>query len=336
MKNNSPKVTISLLLHNSEKHIGKTLYYLKNQTYQNYELVTLDNASTDNSIRILKKYFPHCRIISKPTNVGFAQGNNEIIKNSTAPYVFLLNDDVFLKQNYLEKLVTLIESDTKIGSASGFLYRAENSKETDIADGIELLPHKNLRFTTRNEGVKIGKLETSPFEVWGVSAPAAIYRTSALQDVAISKDDFFDSDFFIYKEDVDLAWRLRNMGWKSFVEPTAIGYHNRGLRGHSTANDIANAGMHLKRDFKQNYFSMRNHILLRYKNLSPTLRKKYFFHIYWFEIKKLFFYTIFRPSVLRAFLDAKKMKSKMLEKQKKMRQNTTNTSVESLDKWITN
>ncbi len=334
MQENTPKVTISLLLHNSEKHIGKTLDYLKNQTYKNYELIVLDNASTDNSVKVLKKYFPNCTIISKSINVGFAQGNNEIIKDSNSPYILLLNDDVFLRSNYLEKLVELMENNLQIGSASGFLYRAEGSRETSVADGVELLPHKNLRFTTKNEGENAIKIEKSPFEVWGVSAPAAIYRTSALQDVALGEQDFFDSDFFIYKEDVDLAWRLRNMGWESFVDPTAVGYHDRGLRGSANANDLINAKMHYKRGYNQNYFSLRNHILLRYKNLSLTLRKRYFFHIYWFEIRKLFFYMIFKPSVLKAFFDARKMKPKMLEKHKKMRQNTTSTSVESLDKWI--
>lgn len=329
-----PQVTVSLLLYKSEDHLEQTLIHLKNQTYKNFEVVAVNNDSKDRSVEIFKNHFPDSKVIECNENKGFAGGNNLVIKQSNAPYILLLNDDAFLAPDYIEKLVDFVEKNRKTGAASGFLYKFQNGRRTEISDGAELVLERNFRFYAKGEGKPVQNLPSVPWEVWGLSAPALMLRTEALQDVVIGEEDFFDSDFLAYKEDVDLAWRMRKRGWKAFVVPSAIAHHVRGVSNVENISQLRNAIGHLRRDYKQNYLAFRNHKLMLYKGLSPLSYRRHFFSIRWFELKKIVFCLFFAPKLLRAFIDAKKMKPKMLEKRRKIMQNATTGPEDAIEKWI--
>lgn len=334
MMESKPLVTVSILLYKSEDTLGPTLKSLKEQTYGRTEVIAVDNASRDMSMEIFRKEFPDNEPIRFDRNTGFAGGNNAAIKRARGKYVFALNDDVELEKDYIEKLVEFMEENPGAGSSSGFLYKLSGGKRTKLADGVEIAVKPNLRFFTKLEGRKPEAIPGKPWEAWGLSAAATIYRTEALQDIALGDGEFFDSDFLAYKEDVDLSWRLQKRGWKAFVVPAAVAYHERGVSNKEGVSEARNAIDHMKRDHFVNYLAFRNHKLMLYKNMTTQLMLRYGTAVKWFEAKKFIFTLLFSRKLLKAFWDAKKMKSKMLEKREKIVQNEAVTSEESIIKWI--
>src|SRR5262249_760723 len=149
-------------------------------------------------------------IIESRTNCGFARAHNVLIGNTDSEYILVLNPDTILRDSFLSELVQSLEARPDAGSASGKLLRLDNL--TIDSTGIIML---------RNEGhvdggagePDLGQFD-KPDDIFGASGAAALYRRAAIEDVSI-EGKYFDEDFFAYREDADLAWRLRLMKWNS-------------------------------------------------------------------------------------------------------------------------
>ena len=105
----NPTVTISLLTWNGQEYLPWLLKSLSEQSFVDWELLVLDNASSDKSVDIIREYYPKARIINKKQNTGFARGHNLLINWSNSDYVLVLNQDVILEENYLRELVDFLE-----------------------------------------------------------------------------------------------------------------------------------------------------------------------------------------------------------------------------------
>ena len=224
-------VLISIVTWNSRSVLPHCLASLETQTYRNTSIVIIDNASTDGTLEFLAAHYPHIPVIKNTTNRGFAAAQNQGIQYlATSSYVLVLNPDVILTPNYLISLVAIMEQNQKTAGITGqllrFKFEGDTVVKTNIIDseGLEMLPTRHVR--ERNAGSLT--TNSSPHAVWGISGACALYRMSALEDVK-QNEEYFDQDFFCYKEDVDISWRMQRKGWSFLYMPCAQAYHARGI-----------------------------------------------------------------------------------------------------------
>ena len=287
-------VSINIITFNAQDLIKKCLEAILAQAYSNIEILIIDNASTDKTIEVIRKtgidYNFNFHTISNKENLGFAVGQNMGIKNSKGDYVLVLGQDVLIDKNFIRNTVETIEVNEKIGSVQGKLYKiTKNMWEAkpptysplteDLAslliDTTGLLMFKNRRIVNRGQGER-DENQYSRGEIFGVDGAAALYRRKALEDTklpvlrgATPKSDefeYFDEDFFMYKEDVDLAWRLKLYNWKAIFEPNAIGYHLRGAGEKAVTSYLKVARERKKIKSFAKYYSFKNQRLMQIKN----------------------------------------------------------------------
>ncbi|ODS42959.1 MAG: hypothetical protein MSIBF_06805, partial [Candidatus Altiarchaeales archaeon IMC4] len=212
-----PLISVIIVNYNGKKYLGTCLSSLKKQTYSNYEIIVIDNASSDESIEFVRKTYPKIKLIVNDKNYGFAKGCNIGIKSAKGEYIAALNNDTEVDKHWLEELVKVIETNDAIGScASKLLFY----NERDTIDSVGMLLLKDGGGVNRGRNEKdMGQYDKSE-EVFGAPAGGALYRKKTLDEVGL-----FDEDFFMYSDDTDLAWRIRLNGWKCMYVPTAVVYH---------------------------------------------------------------------------------------------------------------
>lgn len=260
------RVLVSLVTHNESRDAERLLPTLFAQTFRDFDVVAVDNRSEDGtraSLAAAQKLAPvPMEIVASPENLGFTGGHNVAIARAVergAEWVLVLNADVVLAPDYLETLLADAARPGRewVGAMTGKVLRAE---------GPDLLPTAavdtvGIRMTRsgRHFDVGAGEPDTGrwdrPAEVFGVSGCVALYRVAALADVKVSTG-FFDEDFFVYREDVDLAWRLRGRGWSARCVPAAAAWHRRRNLPERRKAMSAVANLH----------SVKNRFLLRINN----------------------------------------------------------------------
>jgi GT2 family glycosyltransferase len=152
-----------------------------------------------------------------------------------APYVILLNQDVELDPGFLRHVVAVFSSHPSVGAVQGRIRRLdEGGTRSLVLDTTGLVMDRGRRVVARCQDEPDSGAHPIAGEVWGVDGPVAAYRTSALVDATLPRTgggtEVLDEDFFMYKEDVDLAWRLRLLGWSTWYEPAALAWHARSVR----------------------------------------------------------------------------------------------------------
>ena len=191
----------------------------------------VDNASTDGTVDILEQFEDKCRIYYNEENIGFAAAQNQAIGISQGEWVLTLNPDVLLLKDFIEELVLAGNVDRKVGTVCGKLLSI--SATFDLPEE-QLVDSTGIYFTPMLRHLDRGSQELDNghylnFEyVFGATAAAALYRRKMIDDISI-KGEFFDSDFFVYREDADVAWRAQLMGWRCLYTPRACGYHVRNV-----------------------------------------------------------------------------------------------------------
>lgn len=194
--------------------LPRCLEALSRQTCRPYEVVLIQNGGTASALS-LSTELP-LRVHRNPTNLGFAAAVNQGIEMTQAPYVAVLNDDAFPEPEWLEALLEAIELDPEIGSCASlmvFAHRPEIVQSAGIAIDRAAIAWDRLRGHLVDEA-------QAPAEVFGASAGAALYRRAMLEALR-----GFDSRFFAYLEDVDLAWRAQIAGWRCVYVPRARVHH---------------------------------------------------------------------------------------------------------------
>ena len=223
------------------------------------EIVVVDNASSDASREVARGFAPAARLISLPDNAGFAAAMNGGIAQTSGRYVLALNPDCRLAPDFAATLARRLDGRPDVGSASGRVLRAEGP---DLA-ATPRLDSTGIVFTASGRHFDRGSEEAAEGrylleeEVAGVTAAAGFYRREALESAKISTG-YFDSDFFLYREDADLAWRLSRLGWKCLYVPNAVAWHRRRNLPERRRGMPAAANLH----------SVKNRFLLRINNQS--------------------------------------------------------------------
>ncbi|MFP4395476.1 MAG: glycosyltransferase family 2 protein [Anaerolineales bacterium] len=212
---------------NGRRLLGRCLDALQAQTYQDFDIILVDNGSTDGSVAYLREHFPEVRVIVNEENRGFAAATNQGIRAAGGPrasrFIATLNNDTEAAPRWLAALVAAMETEPQVGmcaSAMFFAHRPEMINSAGIAVDRAGIAWDRLG------GAPLAALGDAPEEVFGPCAGAALYRRAMLEEIGL-----FDEDFFAYMEDVDLAWRARAAGWRCLFAPQARVLHHHSATG---------------------------------------------------------------------------------------------------------
>jgi GT2 family glycosyltransferase len=212
------RVTVIIVNWNGGEFVIRCLRALERQTYADFRAVVVDNASSDGSADRIERELPGVKLVRAGANLGFAGGNNlGFDQGEGSEWVALLNPDAFAEPDWLEKLVAAAESHPDCASIGSRLLRADDPRTLDGTGDVYHVSGVHWR-----EG--FGKpLETWALvgkEIFSPCAASALYRLSAIRSVG-----GFDEDYFCYSEDVDLGFRLRLAGYRSWYAPESVAHH---------------------------------------------------------------------------------------------------------------
>ncbi|HTY41002.1 MAG TPA: glycosyltransferase family 2 protein [Thermoanaerobaculia bacterium] len=254
-----PDVSIVVVSKDSAGDLPVSLASAVAQRGVSCEVLQVDNASEDASREAAAAFGGAVRLLALPENRGYAAAMNAGIEASSGRYVLALNPDCRLEPDFAAVLTRRLDAAdaADVGSASGRLYRAEGPglARTAVLDSAGIRFTASGRHFDRGAGENAGGLYESEEEIAGCSGAAGFYRRSALESARIATG-CFDADFFLYREDADLAWRLRKLGWRCLYVPTAVAAHRRRNTPERRRQMSALANLH----------SVKNRFLLRINN----------------------------------------------------------------------
>lgn len=212
-----PNVSVIVLNFDGALLLERCLSSVMQQTDVPFELIVVDNGSSDRSLALVEEQFPDARIIALPENRGVAAGYNAGLRAARGRLLVVLNNDTAVCSGWLRALVDAAGSDRRIGSVASLLCRAD---APGVIDSAGICVDITGSAWDQFGGEPRSRVGTSPREVFGACAGAALYTRAMLDDVGL-----FDPDFFAYLEDVDLAWRARLRGWQTLLQPNAVVLH---------------------------------------------------------------------------------------------------------------
>ncbi|HTS25480.1 MAG TPA: glycosyltransferase family 2 protein [Bryobacteraceae bacterium] len=287
------RVCIAIVTYNSGQYIRRCLDAVLQQEGVPIEVVVVDNASTDHTWEILREFKGRIRKFLNATNLGFAAAQNQAIRSTRSEWVLTLNPDVLLLPGFIRMLVDAAKSDPGAGAVCGKLL--------SIGPGFEHLPEARIDstgifFTPAMRHFDRGwhQPDVQCFEnmeyVFGASAAAALFRRRMIEDISVG-GNFFDPDFFVYREDADVAWRAQLMGWRCIYTPAAVAYHVRAVTPGNRHQMPAIINMH----------SVKNRFLMRIKNVTPGLYRRYWFRMTARDLVVLAATLFWEPASLPAF-----------------------------------
>lgn len=273
------KVSIVIVTWNAARYMEGCLKSIKEQSFKDWEVIVVDNGSTDDTLNIVKGLFPQAKIIRNKENLGFCKANNQGISVAQGDFIFTLNSDIILDKDFIEKIVKASKGlPENIGMLGGKMARMDGK----TIDSAGLILSKTRRFYDRGGDEADWKQYDDNAEVFGICAGAAFYKRKMLEEIRIN-GNYFDNDFFFLGEDFDIAWRAQLYGWKAFYIPEAQCLHLRGSSEH-------------KSKFKQ-YLSLKNRYLLMLKNDSLVNVLLAFPRLLIYDTAR-FFYLLFTNKLL--------------------------------------
>jgi GT2 family glycosyltransferase len=265
------KVSITIVTFNSARYIRRCLESVLKQDYPEIEIVVVDNASADGTRAELQDFASRVQIVYNRENVGFAAGQNQAIALSRGDWVLTLNPDVRLTPDFVSKMAAAGELDARVGTVAGKLLDMGADFEIPaqaIFDSTGIYFTPNLRHFDRGSRTPDdGRYDRLEY-VFGATGAAAFYRRRMIEDISIG-GEFFDTDFFAYREDADVAWRAQLLGWKCVYTPGAVAYHVRSVLPSNRRSLPAVINMH----------SVKNRWLMRIKNMTGDLYRRHWFAI---------------------------------------------------------
>jgi GT2 family glycosyltransferase len=296
-----PRVDAVIVNWNGRDFLPRCIAALRMQTVAT-RIIVVDNASTDGSVAWLRAEAPDVDLVALDENTGYAAGANAGLRAGRAKFAIILNADVALARDHLEILTQRLEADLDVGVAQGKLYRAEKD---DFVAGrltaggpLDSAGH-SVRATgfvvDRGQGDADGPEYDVEREVFSACGAALFLRRKALEDLA-EEGEFFDEAFFAYKEDIDLCWRARLLGWKVLYVPAAVAFHVRGWAG-TRLPDRDRVPVAARRH------SWKNHYLLLIKNETPRDLLRTLPAVVGWEILRLGYATLKDRALFGAYAD---------------------------------
>lgn len=223
-----PLVSIIIPHWNGIDVIAECLKSIQNSTYPNYEIIVVDNDSSDDSVKHIKTNFPDVRLLENSKNEGYAGGCNRGAEIAKGKYLLFLNNDTIQDKKWIEPLVDRLEKDDNIASVQPKILNYYDKKLFDYAGGaggkMDVLGFPFARGRIFNEREIDEKQYDSAEEIFWSSGTAFLVRKSAIEKVGK-----FDEMFFAHMEEIDLCWRFYLAGYSVYAEPKSIIYHKNAV-----------------------------------------------------------------------------------------------------------
>lgn len=248
-----PKVTIVILNWNGYTDTIECLESLQNIDYPNYDIIIVDNRSSDGSADKISKKFPDITLIRNNKNHGYAEGNNIGIKEALKDgpeYVLLLNNDIVVDRRFLSELVNIGESDPQIGILGPKIYyRDDPNRFWHIGSNAGIFSKKPIGYREIDEGQYDRVMEFD----------AVIGACILMKRSVVDKIGLMDKDYYLMAEDVDYCIRAKKAGFKIVYVPLSRVWH------------IVSASFQGEDSPLSMYYSSRNNLLLYKKNRKMNL-----------------------------------------------------------------
>jgi len=214
LKKKRDKVSIITVNYNGKNILKKCLESIKNKTlYENYEILVVDNNSTDGSIKMLQKFFPEIKLIQNPKNYGFSKGNNigirETLKHRT-DYILLLNNDTEVTENWLKSMIKISDNDKRIGIVGPKLILPNESTQ------------KNCYSYKYGLTKKFAPNKTQDVDC--VSGACMLIKNCVIQKIGLLDEGFNP----LYFEDIDYCFRVKKSGFRIVYTTKSKVYHHKG------------------------------------------------------------------------------------------------------------
>lgn len=232
---------------------------------QQAEVVIIDNASTDESIKFLTEFYPTLQIVSLDKNLGYAGGYNQGLKFLNNKNFLLLNSDVEVTENWLNPILDFYHSHEKVGCIQPKILDWNDKSKFEYAGAAGGFMDKDLFAFCR--GRMLSELEVDsgqydqPLAVFWASGASLFISSEVFNDIG-----GFDEDFFAHMEEIDLCWRLQNKGYTNYCVPQSKVYHLGG-------------GTLSQQNSHKTYLNFRNNLFIITKNYGDILLFKVFYRM---------------------------------------------------------
>ncbi len=213
-----PLISIIIVNFNGLRFLEPCLSSLADQTYAPFEVIVADNGSSDSSVDCIREHFPNVVVLELETNTGFAGGTNAGIRRAGGDFILTLNNDTVVDPRFLEEIIRPMLEDPQVGMCGSKMVLPDGR-----INSTAICFSRSGAAWDRGTGEDDTGQFDLPEEIFGPCAGAALYRRSMLDEIGL-----FDEDFFLFMEDVDLAFRARLAGWTCRYVPTASVVHVQG------------------------------------------------------------------------------------------------------------
>jgi GT2 family glycosyltransferase len=314
-------VAVHVVTFNSAATIAGCLEAALAQTGVAFQVRVLDNASEDDTCAIVRRM--GVELVESDRNLGYAAAHNRLIDSSASDYVLTLNPDARLYPGFLAALSAALDAAPEVGSACGRLLRVETFDGDPVGiDGMGVFMRRSRRQGLLYEGAALDAVPETPFSVFGVDGACAFYRRAMLDDVRV-EGEVFDADFFMHKEDIDVAWRARLRGWGALCVPAAMAAHVRSFR----------PGRRERVSAYMRCLGTRNRWLLLLKNEMPAGFWRDLPWIAGYDLAILAFLLLRERASLQAVASAWRLRGRMLAK-RRMIQSRRRADWDELRHWF--
>lgn len=331
------KVIAHTLSWNDRRYLPELFASVDAQTHKDFVLRILDNGSNDETVKYIQQHVPHALVVRNVKNQGFAPGHNQLLRFTlehmredeiATTAILIMNTDMILDPAMVERLVAALEAHPDVAAVQPKLYRAfaehigdevlEETVKSDILDTTGMRVKRGWRMADRGAGeIDHGQYDLAK-DIFAVTGTCAMFRASVIKELLID-GEFYDGDFFAYREDCDLAWRMRAAGYKSLFVPEAKAWHYRGLFGAERLTWL----QRLRNRQRQRPFfaalSTRNQLWVLLKNLSFFEALRSLPWIAFHEGGRVAYGLLFEPETRKVLLSAPKMLPGQLRKRKAAR-----------------
>ncbi|MEO6303690.1 MAG: glycosyltransferase family 2 protein, partial [Bacteroidia bacterium] len=251
---NIPAVAIIILNYNGKIFLEKFLPNII-QNSPGHKIYVADNGSTDDSISFLKENYKQVNVIDLKANYGYAKGYNLALKQVPEDYYVLLNSDVEVASNWIEPVIDLMQKNENIAACQPKLIDFKNRDLFEYAGAsggyIDKYGYPFCRGRIFNSLEQDKGQYNTTAEVFWATGACLFVKAKAFWQV-----NGFDGDYFAHMEEIDLCWRLKNVGYSIYVQPASVVYHV----GGGTLNKLSS---------RKTFLNFRNNLITLTKNHSP-------------------------------------------------------------------
>ena len=268
-------VSIIILNWNGKEDTIECLESLRKLDYPNYEIIVVDNGSTDGSCEIFKKNYPYVKLIENEKNLGVAEGNNLGIYQAKGEYILLLNNDIVVDRNLLNELLTVLESNPEIGIVGPTMYYYDDPKRIWFGGGGKICWNRGKTNILRSNEIDNGQFEKIT-EVDYIVSCALLTKKELFKKIG-----YMDSKYFAYFDETDWCVRAHKAGYRVLYVPKAKIWH----KISSTSKKISG--------FTEYYFT-RNQFLFMKRHATRRQYLSFLLHFlgfqFWFKSGILMIY----------------------------------------------